>query len=126
MRKLFALGASILLLLNFSYALADANKSKPTKNPDNIAAEMDGKSNSDKGSSDKGKNKQKHDKNRHGNDDHDKSGHNKGNQQSQEMRDRRDERKEIQEEYRANREPGQEANKVDGKPEKKSWYKFWE
>ena len=46
MRKLFALGASILLLLNFSYALADANKSKPTKNPDKIAAEMDGKSNS--------------------------------------------------------------------------------
>jgi len=120
-KNFIAIATSILLLLNFSYALADGNKSKPTKNPDNIAAEMDGKSNSDKG-----KNKQKHDKNRHGNDDHDKSDNNKGNQQSQEMRDRRDERKEIQEEYRANREPGQEANKVDGKPEKKPWYKFWE
>ena len=43
------------------------------------------------------------------------------------MRDRRDERKEIQEEYRATREPGQESNKgEDGKPEKKPWYKFWE
>jgi hypothetical protein len=43
---------------------------------------------------------------------------------SQEMRD---ERKDIQEDCRSTREPGQESNKSeDGKSAKKPWYKFWE
>lgn len=50
----------------------------------------------------------------------------RGNEQSAEMRARRDERKEIQEEYRSDREPGQEGDKAEGKGAKKPWYKFWE
>jgi hypothetical protein len=61
-----------------------------------------------------------------------------GNERSQEMRERRDERKAIKEDYRADRQPGQEsnndrgrANRADGEKseapaDKKPWYKFWE
>jgi hypothetical protein len=38
-----------------------------------------------------------------------------------------EEKKQIKEYYKSDREPGQESNKgADGKPEKKPWYKFWE
>ena len=63
----------------------------------------------------------------------------KGSEQAQEMRARRDERKAIQEEYKSDRTPGQEADSApipdddvdeaakDAKEKpKKSWWKFWE
>lgn len=50
----------------------------------------------------------------------------KGSEKSQEMRQRRDERKAIKDEYRADREPGQEGRgKEGGEPAKKPWWKFW-
>jgi len=49
-----------------------------------------------------------------------------GNEQSAEMRERRDERKQIQEEYRSGSEPGQEGDKAAGEGGKKPWWKFWE
>jgi len=51
---------------------------------------------------------------------------NRGNATSQEMRDRRDERKAIMEASRADLEPGEEADPADesGKKPKKSWWKF--
>ncbi len=64
----------------------------------------------------------------------DNTGHVKnGKAKSDEMRARREERKTIKEEYRANREPGQEGRSnrpADGeapqKKAKKPWYKFWQ
>lgn len=50
----------------------------------------------------------------------------KGSETAQEMRARRDERKAIQEEYRANREPGQEGKTEEGEAKKKPWWRFWE
>ena len=59
----------------------------------------------------------------------------RGNAKAEEMRNRRDERKQIKEEYRADREPGQErATPSDESPDgesaakkaKKPWWKFWE
>ena len=56
----------------------------------------------------------------------DKGKHNgKANETALEMQARKDERQAIQEDYRANREPGQEGSKGEGKPAKKSWWKFW-
>ena len=59
-----------------------------------------------------------------------------GEETASEMRARRDERKVIQEEYRDNREPGQEGIASDEASEdtaeeqnekaKKSWWKFWD
>jgi hypothetical protein len=50
----------------------------------------------------------------------------KGNEQSAEMQERRDERKEIQGDYRSEREPGAEGDKGEDQAGKKPWYKFWE
>lgn len=59
----------------------------------------------------------------------------RGNAKAEEMRNRRDERKQIKEEYRADREPGQERatpseDSPDGesaaKKPKKPWWKFWD
>lgn len=51
----------------------------------------------------------------------------RGDELGEEMRTRRDERKAIQEEYRGEREPGQERqDEQDGKPAKKPWWKFWD
>lgn len=59
----------------------------------------------------------------------------RGNEKSQEMRERRDERKQIKEEYRGDRENGQEGADLDSDDEsladeeqkkaKKPWWKFW-
>lgn len=59
----------------------------------------------------------------------------RGNEKSQEMRERRDERTQIKEEYRGNRENGQEGADLDRDDEalmdeqqkkaKKPWWKFW-
>jgi len=55
----------------------------------------------------------------------------KGSDKAQEMRARRDERKEIKEGYQEGREPGSDdvesdlEDKVEEKPEKKPWWKFW-
>ena len=52
----------------------------------------------------------------------------RGNEQSVEMQQRSEERKQIQEEYRSDREPGQEGRKGqdDAEGGQKSWWKFWE
>lgn len=57
----------------------------------------------------------------------------RGSARAQEMRNRRDERKQIKEEYRADREAGQEradpseTGGADGsKKAKKPWWKFWD
>lgn len=55
----------------------------------------------------------------------------RGSDKAQEMRARRDERKEIKEDYRESREPGSDEvdsdleDKAEEKPEKKPWWKFW-
>lgn len=59
----------------------------------------------------------------------------RGNETSQEMRARRDERKQIKDEYKEGREAGQEGVDLDNDPEertkeqqekaKKPWWKFW-
>lgn len=59
----------------------------------------------------------------------------RGNEKSQEMRERRDERTQIKEEYRGDRENGQEGADLDRDDEalmdeqqkkaKKPWWKFW-
>ena len=59
----------------------------------------------------------------------------RGNEKSQEMRARRDERKQIKEEYREGRENGDDAvvgddsavgdDAASQKKEKKPWWKFW-
>jgi glucose/arabinose dehydrogenase len=48
-----------------------------------------------------------------------------GSQRARKMRARRDERKRIMAEYRANRKPGQEGKKGGGKAAKKPWFRFW-
>ncbi len=50
-----------------------------------------------------------------------------GSEKSKEMRARQQERQAIKEEYRANREPGQEGElaRSGEKPVKKPWWKFW-
>jgi hypothetical protein len=47
------------------------------------------------------------------------------NKTAREMQARKDERQSIKEDYRANREPGQEGTKGEGKPAKKPWWQFW-
>ena len=116
MKIVIALLASASLLFGASAAIAGGHKNKAAK-PESAqsagAQEQKGSMN-------------KPDKEVNADDD-DKGNAGKGNEQSQEMRDRSDERKQIQEDYRSDREPGQESAKGDdGKPEKKPWYKFWE
>ena len=116
MKVFIAILTSLSLLISATTAVAGSHKNKADKSATTVteADNAQGKNG--------GKNKSAKDRN---DDDHDSAG--KGNEQSQEMRNRSEERKQIQEEYRSDREPGQESNKgEDGKPEKKPWYKFWE
>ena len=49
----------------------------------------------------------------------------KGDDTAVTMRSRRDERKQIQGDYRTTREPGQEGTRNERDPQKKPWWKFW-
>ena len=51
---------------------------------------------------------------------------NKSNATAQDKQALKEQRKEIQDDYRANREPGQEGAKGEGKPAKKPWWRFWQ
>ena len=51
---------------------------------------------------------------------------NKSNATAQDKQVQKEQRRVIQDDYRAKREPGQEGTKGAGKPAKKPWWKFWQ